>query len=318
MEILLVVNESSNSVSMIDTSTFKIIDELKVGGQPQEIVVSPDGRYALVSNFGGNNEASYGRTLTVINLISRSIFGTVLLPIRSRPHGIKFISNNFALVTAQGIQSLLLVNIMTFNIIGVIPLPGVGCNSVTSDSKRRFAYIGNLESGTVCKVNITSLKLVSEIKVGTSVECVTLTSTDSLLLATSGKDNKFVVIDPNSMVILRTVRTDKRPVRISLFNNDKSAIIINGISGTAQIIDINTMVIIRTFNTNNSTSSKYKTLMGSFTGYPLDIIIRKDNRTAFISNFYAGNVSLVNLETGEIIKTVEDAAGPSGMDISIV
>lgn len=318
MEILLVVNESSGTVSMIDTNKFEIIDELKVGGQPHEVVVTPDRRYALVSNAGGNNEASYGRTLTVINLINRSVFGTVTLPIRSRPHGIRFISSNVALVAAQGIQSLLYVNITTFNIIGVIPLPGDGCNAVTADSRRRFAYVGNTESGTVCKVNLTNLKLVTELKIGTSVECVTLTSDDSTLLVTSGKDNKLVVIDSKTMTILRTVKTDKRPVKVSLFNNDRSAVVINGISGTAQVIDINTMVITKTFSTSNTTSSKFRTFMGSFTAYPITIAIKKDNCTAFIGNYYAGNVTLVNLNTGEILKTFEETAGPNGLDLVLL
>jgi hypothetical protein len=107
-------------------------------------------------------------------------------------------------------------------------------------------------------------------------------------------------------------------VKLSLFNDDRYAVVINGISGTAQIIDINTMVITRTFNTNNSTTSKYRTFMGSFTAYPLTIAIKKDKCIAFIGNYYAGNVTMVNLNTGEILKTFEETAGPIGTDIVLL
>jgi YVTN family beta-propeller protein len=52
---LLVVNKNSNTVSVISTTTYKVINTANTGLDPSGIAISPDGWYAFITNPGSRN-----------------------------------------------------------------------------------------------------------------------------------------------------------------------------------------------------------------------------------------------------------------------
>lgn len=50
---------------------------------------------------------------------------------------------------------------------------------------------------------------------------------------------------------------------------------------------------------------------------PLGILVRDDQQTAFVANAFAGNISLINLITGDIIKSFEALIEPDGIGLSV-
>lgn len=52
---LLVVNKNSNTVSVINTTTYQVINTVNTGNSPTGIAISPDGWYAFISNPGSQN-----------------------------------------------------------------------------------------------------------------------------------------------------------------------------------------------------------------------------------------------------------------------
>ena len=315
METLIVANKLSNTVSIIDTVSFRTIKEISVEDKPYEVVTSPDNKFALVSNFGDEKGKKPGNTLLVIDLFAEIVCGTIVLPVGSRPHGIKFVSDIIALVTVEGIQSLLSVNIVYLTACRITVLPGKGARSVTVNASKKFAYVGNIESGSICKVDMDTFTVVKEVKIGSSVECVILTPDDTTILVANGKDSSVSIINASNMMVTKVIKTDRKPVRLAMFNDGKSCAILNNGAGTVQIIDMNSMQITNTFVTTKIKSTRYGHFRGAVLSMPTNIIIRCDQVTAYISNFNAGNITLVNLMTGEIVRTFEASDGPDGSDI---
>src|SRR5262249_34450151 len=76
---LVVLNKSEHTASLIDPDTGKTLAKLPVGRGPHEVIVSPDGRTAYVSNFGpygicppGDTMCKTpGNTITVLDLAER-------------------------------------------------------------------------------------------------------------------------------------------------------------------------------------------------------------------------------------------------------
>ena len=60
---LLVANKSDDTVDLFDLASGKSTATLPTGEAPHEVSVSPDGKLAVVSNYGGRDRA--GSTLTV-------------------------------------------------------------------------------------------------------------------------------------------------------------------------------------------------------------------------------------------------------------
>src|SRR4051812_4882689 len=79
---IIVLNKSEHTASLIDADSGKTLTKLKVGRGPHELIVSPDGRTAYVSNFGrfGNpcpqgdtTCQNAGNTITVLDLANRTV-----------------------------------------------------------------------------------------------------------------------------------------------------------------------------------------------------------------------------------------------------
>lgn len=65
---VVVVNKQGNDASFIDLESGKIVASAPTGIGPHELVVSPDGRLAVVTNYGGGS----ANTLTVFDIASAS------------------------------------------------------------------------------------------------------------------------------------------------------------------------------------------------------------------------------------------------------
>lgn len=62
---LLVVSKAENSVAYVDIQSGEISHRLPTGQGPHELVVSPDGKWAVVSDFVGGN------SLTIIDIANK-------------------------------------------------------------------------------------------------------------------------------------------------------------------------------------------------------------------------------------------------------
>src|SRR5947207_16021002 len=107
-DLLIVLNKSDNTASILDAKTGVARATVPVGKAPHEVEVLADGKTAAVSNYGTREEA--GRTLTLIDIGRGVTLATIELPEGARPHGLKALSDGRLLVTAEGLKELLVVD----------------------------------------------------------------------------------------------------------------------------------------------------------------------------------------------------------------
>jgi YVTN family beta-propeller protein len=84
---LLVLAQKDNTLRIVDPTTLKSIAVLPVGPDPHEVVASPDGALAYVSNYGGGRY----NTLTVVDLVAKKVLSVVDLGALRGPHGLQYI-----------------------------------------------------------------------------------------------------------------------------------------------------------------------------------------------------------------------------------
>src|SRR5687768_9380285 len=97
---LLVLNKSDDTMSLIDLASNEVRATLPTGDGPHEVAVSSDGKTAVVTNYGDN--ASPGKTLTVIDVPAKKVLRTIDLGSYSRPHGIVWLQGDEVAVTVEG------------------------------------------------------------------------------------------------------------------------------------------------------------------------------------------------------------------------
>jgi len=83
---LLVLAKSENELAIVDPATLKVQVRIPAGGNPHEVIASPDGRTAWISNYGNGSL----HTITVVDLIHHRVEKTIDLGPIWGPHGLAF------------------------------------------------------------------------------------------------------------------------------------------------------------------------------------------------------------------------------------
>src|SRR6185436_8018003 len=107
-DLLVVVNKSDNSISVLDGSTGKLKWTAPVETGPHEAEVLSDGKTVAVSDYG--RTGAPGHMVSFIELASGKVVGRVDLGAGARPHGLSALKDGRLLVTAEGKKELVVVD----------------------------------------------------------------------------------------------------------------------------------------------------------------------------------------------------------------
>ena len=117
-----VVNKGSNSVSIINTSTYAVTTITSgVGSAPTGVAISPNGTTLWVTNYSSG-------TVSIFNTSTNALITTVT--VGTNPYGISFSSDgNTVYVANYGSNNLSVINASTHTVSAIVTLPS-GSNPV--------------------------------------------------------------------------------------------------------------------------------------------------------------------------------------------
>ncbi|MFC1797416.1 YncE family protein, partial [Pseudomonadota bacterium] len=107
---VIVVNQASDTVTLIDLATMEAYRHVAVVGGPHEVAVSPNGGRAMVTNYY-KSDGSPQKTLSLISLPDGATIRTIDLGEFSTPHDVQWVNESQVLCTAEANKALLLVNV---------------------------------------------------------------------------------------------------------------------------------------------------------------------------------------------------------------
>ena len=83
---LLILAKKDSMLLIVDPSSLKVVAKLPAGPDPHEVIASPDGSTAYISNYGGGRY----NTLTVVDLTARKVLPAIDLGALRGPHGLAY------------------------------------------------------------------------------------------------------------------------------------------------------------------------------------------------------------------------------------
>ena len=104
---LAVVNRRDGTVSLVDLASKQISATIPVGEGPHEVAISPDGGWAVVSNYGPTGAP--GATLSLIDIAAGSVEATIALGKHRSPHGLAWTKDGSQILATVESDSALLV-----------------------------------------------------------------------------------------------------------------------------------------------------------------------------------------------------------------
>jgi YVTN family beta-propeller protein len=140
-----VPNTVSNTVDVIDPSTFRVIDHLRVGRQPQHVTPSYDLRTLWVLN-------DLSDTLTKIDPATGKKGETV--PVKD-PYNMYYTPDGkYAIVVAERVKRLDFRDAATMKLIDSVPLPCRGVDHMDFSANGRYLIASCEFSGTIVKLDV--------------------------------------------------------------------------------------------------------------------------------------------------------------------
>lgn len=153
---LVVLNKGEASVSVFDLGSLTQAARVSVGAGPHEVAVSPDGTMAVVANYG---QREPGDTLSVIDVAAARVLRTIALRDASgaplqRPHGVRYLDAQRVVVTIETQRAIAIVDISAGRVTRVLPTEQSVSHMVDTGADGRFAFVANIGSGTVTRVDL--------------------------------------------------------------------------------------------------------------------------------------------------------------------
>jgi YVTN family beta-propeller protein len=295
---LIVTNKGPSTATIIDVASGRSLATLPTGTGPHEVVVSSDGRMAVVTDYTSRP----GKTLTIIDVPGLKVAKTIDLGGYTAPHGIVFLprsADSLVVVTSETTNTIVIVNVKTGEIANAIATSGsyphmVG---VTGDGTR--AYTGNMRSHNVSEMDLRTGLLTKTWDVPTVPEAINVTPDGKEVWVGSNATFKVTVIDPATGTMVTAAEGVQFPYRMAFTPDAKTAIIPDARGDEVRFID-------------RATKKELGRLALAGMG-PQGIIISPDGRYAFQSLSRGARVAVIDIATRTVIRQIDAGETPDGV-----
>ena len=301
---LLILAKEDNTLLIVDPDSLKVTAKLPVGPDPHEVIASPDGTTAYISNYGGG---AYN-TLSVVDLAARKVLPTIDLgPLRG-PHGLAFVGGRvwFTAEAAKVIASYDPASKRVDWIMG------------TGQNRTHMIYVSpDLNQIVTTNVSSASVSLIE--KMGGGVGTGPSTGDWNETLVTVGRGSEGFDVSPDG----------------------KEIWVANADDGTVSIIDVASKKIIETLAANVKEANRLKFTPDGKLAFisslkkpdvaVLDRVTRKevkhisvgegaagilmqpDGSRAYVACSPDGYVAVIDLHSLEVVGRIEAGQEPDGL-----
>ena len=317
---LLVLNKSDNTVSLIDLRSKKIVATIPTGVGPHEVAVSPNGKLAVIANYGTGPQP--GSTLTVIDVPGKKQLKTIDLGEYRRPHGITWLRNNQVAVTVEGSKALLVVDVETAKVLGSVLTEQNVSHMVVVSPKHSRAFVANIGSGSVTVIDLAAQKKISDIQTGAGAEGIDISPDEKEVWVTNRAANTVSVIDVASIKVTNTVESKDFPIRLKFVPGGKLVLVSNARSGDVAVFDAVTKKEVRRIpmqvKANEASSNSARIFQFGQSPVPVGILVAPRLSHAFVANTNADIITVIDLKTWGIVDRLTAGKEPDGLGYSQV
>jgi len=313
---LLVLNKSGHDASFIDVASGEVRLTLPTGRNPHEVAVSPDGKLAVVANYGDGPQP--GSSLTVIDLTMGAVKDTIDLKELRRPHGVQFLADNQRVaVTIEAAQALIVVNVDTGEVVQRVQTDAAASHMVAVAPDQPLAFVANIGSGSLSVIDLDKGELLKTIRTGDGCEGVDITPDGKQVWTTNRSANTLSVIDIQRLDIVGEISCANFPIRIKFTPDGQRAVVSCAVSSEVVVYDVRTRKeLARIPLTLDIVDDAGARLFGDAMAEspaPVGVLINPSGSRAYIAATNADRVVVIDLETYEVVGSLVAGSEPDGL-----
>jgi YVTN family beta-propeller protein len=331
---LLVLEKSDKSVAIVDPASLKVVARVPAGEDPHEIVATPDGKVAYISNYGGSD--SQLNTISVVDLVAQKPLAPISLGALRSPHGLAFAGGKLYF-TAETNKAFGRYDPATQNIDWILGTGQDRTHMICVSEGSGRIYTSNVNSGTISIIEQVKSSFppqarppgggtpppnagpppggsrktweITSVASGRGSEGFDVSPDGKEIWAANAQDGTVTIIDVASKKASQTFAVSVNHANRLKFTPDGKHALISGLgsgpaSGAASkgsnlaILDAMTHKEIKALN-----------LGGGSAG----ILILADSSRAFVAVSEKDKVAVIDLKTLEIVGEIATGKQPDGL-----
>ncbi len=316
---IVVANQQGGNATVLDASSMRTLATLLTGTGPHEVAISPNGRWAVVTNYG--DASAPGNSLTVIDLAGTvpSVARTVSLGDHRRPHGAVFYQDGAKLaVTSETTQRLVLVDVASGRVDTALATNARGSHMVTVKRDGTTAWTSNVADGTVTEFDLVNRRTVRTFPAAPDDEAIAATPGGILLWVGSNSAKTVTVFETKPATAIATLTGFGSPYRIGISRTGRVAVVSDPTSNRIWIFEVGSRKELARIDL--ATVPEVKKSSGgqdSSTGAgPEGITFDPIADIAYVALHGSGQVVAVDLGSFKVIGAGNVGAGPDGIGFS--
>lgn len=305
---VVVVNQQSDTVTLVDLKTMEAYRHVAVVGGPHEAAASPDGRRVLVTNYNKQG-AGPQKALSLLALPSGDTLKTIDLGEYRAPHDVRWVDGSRVVVTSEANQALLVVNVETGAIEKVFRTEAGVSHMLALSTDRTRLYCSNMRDGSVSAFDFQSGKKLADVKTGKECEGVGVTPDGRWVWAGNRAEDSISIIDTRTLQVVKHLPSPGFPYRVQFTPNGRFALVPHATASALVVADVATQTIAKTIPLGLTRVPEPSTA---------GVFPHPDNRHAFVTVRNDDSMLVIDLESGKTLARVGVQSSPDGVTWSPV
>lgn len=314
-ETLLVVRKTDNAVDFMDPGSGLRLATVATGFAPHEISVSPDGKQAVVSNYGTRDQP--GTTVSIIDLEQPRELRRIDLAPHSRPHGVAWYASNRVAVTTEGSRSLLVVDPVAGRVLEAIATGQETSHMVAVSPDGGRAYVTNLGSGSTTAIDLVANRKIVDVATGAGSEALALSPDGRALWVAARAEGRVAIMDTATLRVTDTVPLPGMPIRIVFAPDGQTALVSCAQSSDIVAVDVAGRMErgrrkIAVAPAPGATQRLFAQLAPG-SALPVGVLLSGDGTSAYVAATMGDSVVQFDRKTLAVVRTIPVAGEPDGL-----
>jgi YVTN family beta-propeller protein len=288
-----VPNSGSNTVDVIDPTTYKIVGHFAVGKQPQHVVPSWDLKTLWVLN-------DLGDTVTQVDPATSALGKTIRV---LDPYNLYYTPDGkYAIVVAERMKQLDFRNPQTMKLEATLKVPCRGVDHMDFSANGRYLIASCEFSSEILKIDVAEKKLIGKLSLepGGMPQDVKLSPDGKVFYVADMMANGVYLIDGDEFKRIGFLPTGKGTHGLYASRDASVLYVSNRGEGSVSVIDFATRQIVK----------KWKFPGG---GSPDMGGVSADGKVLWLSGRYNKEVYAVDTHDGHLLARIPVGKGPHGL-----
>ena len=282
-----ILNSDDDSLSRIDTATYKEISRTRIGRAPHHLMLTPD-RKSLIVAMAGGDELAFIDPAT--SLVKERIAVSDPYQIGFSPDGKWFVANSLRL------DRIDIYHAANYQLVHRLPAWSMPSH-IDFSPDGATAYVTLQGTGGLIAINLALGKPVWTAKVGRQPAGVLVRPGGTILVGIMGSDH-IVEVEPRDGSVIRRIQTGRGAHNFLPTPDGKTLYVTNRVAGTISVLDAGALAVTGTMVAP---------------GGPDDMALSPDGAELWVTGRWRASVNVIDRATGSLKTTIPVGRSPHGI-----